>query len=114
MQLEAEYRAPVEHHNPMEPFATTVVRDENGRLTVYDKTQGVQNVGNYLCNVFGYSKRAARRLAIRRWRVRPGLRPCTGIFGRLGRAGVEALGPGVATPASRCSALRTVPPPGSA
>ncbi len=56
VQLEAEYGAPVEHHNPMEPFATTVVRDENGRLTVYDKTQGVQNVQNYLCNVFGYSK----------------------------------------------------------
>ena len=63
VQLEAEYRAPVEHHNPMEPFATTVVRDENGRLTVYDKTQGVQNVQNYLCNVFGYSKRDLRVLS---------------------------------------------------
>lgn len=60
VQLEAEYRAPVEHHNPMEPFATTVVRDENGRLSVYDKTQGVQNVQNYLCNVFGYSKEDLR------------------------------------------------------
>jgi|SRR5271157_301874 len=60
VQLEAEYRAPVEHHNPMEPFATTVVRDENGRLTVYDKTQGVQNVQNYLCNVFGYPKGGLR------------------------------------------------------
>jgi len=46
VQLEAEYLGPAEHHNPMEPFATTVVRDENGRLTVYDKTQGVQNVQN--------------------------------------------------------------------
>lgn len=54
-QVEAEYLGPAEHHNPMEPFATTVVRDENGRLIVYDKTQGVQNVRNYLCNVFGYS-----------------------------------------------------------
>jgi xanthine dehydrogenase YagR molybdenum-binding subunit len=60
VQVEAEYDAPVEHHNPMEPFATTVVRDENGRLTVYDKTQGVQNVQNYLCNVFGYSKEDLR------------------------------------------------------
>jgi xanthine dehydrogenase YagR molybdenum-binding subunit len=60
VQVEAEYRAPVEHHNPMEPFATTVVRDENGRLTVYDKTQGVQNVQNYLCNVFGCSKGTLR------------------------------------------------------
>ena len=44
VQVEAEYRVPVEHHNPMELFATTVVRDEDGKLTVYDKTQGVQNV----------------------------------------------------------------------
>ncbi len=63
VQLEAEYRAPAEHHNPMEPFATTVLRDENGRLTVYDKTQGVQNVQNYLCNVFGYSKGDLRVLS---------------------------------------------------
>lgn len=60
VRLEAEYWAPVEHHNPMEPFATTVIRDEDGRLTVYDKTQGAQNVQNYLCNVFGYPKSALR------------------------------------------------------
>ncbi|PKN62943.1 MAG: aldehyde oxidase [Deltaproteobacteria bacterium HGW-Deltaproteobacteria-15] len=56
VRIEAEYRGPCEHHNPMEPFATTVRRDENGMLTVYDKTQGVQNVQNYLCNIFGCSK----------------------------------------------------------
>ncbi len=60
VQLEAEYLGPAEHHNPMEPFATTVVRDENGRLIVYDKTQGVQNVRNYLCNVFDYSQEDLR------------------------------------------------------
>jgi len=60
VQLDAELRVPVEHHNPMEPFATTVVRDEDGRLTVYDKTQGVQNVQNYLCNVFGCTKNELR------------------------------------------------------
>jgi xanthine dehydrogenase YagR molybdenum-binding subunit len=60
VKIEAEYFAPFEHHNPMEPFATTVVRDENGRLTVYDKTQGVQNVQNYLCNIFGYPKDSLR------------------------------------------------------
>jgi xanthine dehydrogenase YagR molybdenum-binding subunit len=63
VQFEAEYRAPAEHHNPMEPFATTVLWDENGRLTVYDKTQGVQNVQNYLCNVLGYSKEDLRVLS---------------------------------------------------
>jgi xanthine dehydrogenase YagR molybdenum-binding subunit len=55
-KLEAEYRVPVEHHNPMEPFATTALHDGNGKLIVYDKTQGVQNVRDYLCNVFGYAK----------------------------------------------------------
>jgi xanthine dehydrogenase YagR molybdenum-binding subunit len=49
---EAEYFIPVEHHNPMELFASTVMWDGGGKLTVYDKTQGVQNVQRYLCNVF--------------------------------------------------------------
>ena len=49
---EAEYYVPIEHHNPMELYASTAIVDGNGRLTVYDKTQGIQNVHNYLCNVF--------------------------------------------------------------
>ena len=47
---EAEYVIPTEHHNPMELYATTAVWD-GGKLTVYDKTQGVQNVQRYLCSV---------------------------------------------------------------
>jgi xanthine dehydrogenase YagR molybdenum-binding subunit len=47
-----EYTIPVEHHNPMELFASTVIRGADGKLTVYDKTQGVQNVQRYLCSVF--------------------------------------------------------------
>lgn len=50
---EADYVIPSEHHNPMELYATTAVWDDNGRLTVYDKTQGVQNVQKFLCSVFG-------------------------------------------------------------
>src|SRR5882672_2274638 len=49
---EAEYYIPIEHHNPMELFASTVAWDGDGKLTVYDKTQGVQNVQRYLCGVF--------------------------------------------------------------
>jgi xanthine dehydrogenase YagR molybdenum-binding subunit len=49
---EAEYFIPTEHHNPMELFASTVMWDGGGKLTVYDKTQGVQNVQRYLCGVF--------------------------------------------------------------
>jgi xanthine dehydrogenase YagR molybdenum-binding subunit len=47
-----EYYVPIEHHNPMELFASTAVWEGGGRLTVYDKTQGVQNVHGYLCGVF--------------------------------------------------------------
>jgi xanthine dehydrogenase YagR molybdenum-binding subunit len=50
---EAAYHVPVEHHNPMELYASTVIYEAGGKLTVYDKTQGVQNVHNYLCGVFG-------------------------------------------------------------
>lgn len=49
---DADYLIPTEHHNPMELFASTVVWDGSGRLTVYDKTQGVQNVHKFLCSVF--------------------------------------------------------------
>jgi xanthine dehydrogenase YagR molybdenum-binding subunit len=49
---EADYVIPNEHHNPMELYATTTVWDGDGRLTVYDKTQGVQNVHKFLCSVF--------------------------------------------------------------
>jgi xanthine dehydrogenase YagR molybdenum-binding subunit len=49
---EADYVVPIEHHNPMELFASTVIRGTDGKLTVYDKTQGVQNVQRYLCGVF--------------------------------------------------------------
>src|SRR5690606_38679277 len=48
---QASYRVPVEHHNPMELFASTVIW-EGGRITVHDKTQGVQNVQRYICSVF--------------------------------------------------------------
>ena len=50
---EAEYYTPIEHHNPMELYAATVIYEDDGKLTVYDKTQGVQNVQRYLCSVFG-------------------------------------------------------------
>jgi xanthine dehydrogenase YagR molybdenum-binding subunit len=49
---QAEYFIPSEHHNPMELYASTVAWDGDGKLTVYDKTQGVQNVQRYVCSVF--------------------------------------------------------------
>ena len=55
-QVDAQYWGPMEHHNPMELYAATVVRDDSGKLTVYDKTQGVQNVEGYLSRIFRLPK----------------------------------------------------------
>jgi xanthine dehydrogenase YagR molybdenum-binding subunit len=49
---QGEYFIPMEHHNPMELFASTVTWDGDGQITVYDKTQGVQNVQRYVCSIF--------------------------------------------------------------
>ena len=37
----------------MEPHATTVVWEGDGKITVHDKIQGVQNTQGYIANVFG-------------------------------------------------------------
>ena len=50
---EAEYFVPIENHNPMELYASTVMWDGEGKLTIWDKTQGVQNVHRYICSVLG-------------------------------------------------------------
>jgi xanthine dehydrogenase YagR molybdenum-binding subunit len=63
VRVDAQYLAPVEHHNPMELFGATAIREPDGRLTVYDKTQGVQNVQNYLCKIFGYRPSELRVLS---------------------------------------------------
>ena len=60
---EADYFVPVEHHNPMELYASTVIWEGNGKLTVYDKTQGVQNVQRYLCGIFGLKSEDMRVLS---------------------------------------------------
>ncbi|MEH6567270.1 MAG: xanthine dehydrogenase family protein molybdopterin-binding subunit [Halopseudomonas sp.] len=51
--VEVQYSTPVEHHNPMEPHASTVHYLSDGQLEIYDKTQGVQNCMRYLEDVFG-------------------------------------------------------------
>ncbi|TMI98282.1 MAG: xanthine dehydrogenase family protein molybdopterin-binding subunit [Alphaproteobacteria bacterium] len=52
VQHEAEYWLPIEHHNPMEMHAATVIYEGKGKLTIYDKTQGVQNSQAYVASVF--------------------------------------------------------------
>ena len=58
-----DYRTPMEHHNPMECFGSTAVWEADGRLTIYDKTQGAQNSQRYVCNVFGLAKDKVRVLS---------------------------------------------------
>src|SRR5262249_9619910 len=53
----------VEHHNPMEMFGATVVWEGDGRVTVYDKTQGPVNCRNYLASVFGMDPDEVRVLS---------------------------------------------------
>ena len=62
-RVDVKYGAPAEHHNPMEPFASTAVWEENGTLTVYDKTQGVKNVQGFLCSQFDYNDDELRVLS---------------------------------------------------
>lgn len=60
--VSAKYHLATEHHNPMEMHATTVAWEGGGRITVYDKTQGPQNVQTYIANIFGFSKKNVRVL----------------------------------------------------
>jgi xanthine dehydrogenase YagR molybdenum-binding subunit len=60
VRIDAEYLVPAEHHNPIELFGATVVWHDSGALTVYDKTQGVLNLQQYLANVFSLDKRDLR------------------------------------------------------
>lgn len=55
--IAADYYAGVEHHNPMELFASTVIRGDDGHLTIYDKTQSSQNSRWYVSHVFGLPKK---------------------------------------------------------
>jgi xanthine dehydrogenase YagR molybdenum-binding subunit len=52
VKVEAEYRIPAEHHNPMEPHAAVAVW-EGDRLTIFDKSQEVYNVRKHLASSFG-------------------------------------------------------------
>ncbi|GBU18991.1 MULTISPECIES: xanthine dehydrogenase family protein molybdopterin-binding subunit [Methylobacterium] len=60
VKVREDYRLAIEHHNPMEPHASTVVREGDGKYTVYDKTQGVANSHGYLTAVFGLNKADVR------------------------------------------------------
>ncbi|MGB8193460.1 MAG: xanthine dehydrogenase family protein molybdopterin-binding subunit [Chitinophagaceae bacterium] len=63
VKVEAEYRHSTEHHNPMELFTTTTLYEGDGKLTIYDKTQGTINNQVFVANVFGLRYKDVRVLA---------------------------------------------------
>ena len=60
VKVEQEYFHDREYHNPMEPHATTVVWQGDGKILVHDKIQGVQATQKYVSSVFGLSKSDVR------------------------------------------------------
>lgn len=52
VKVEAEYRIPIEHHNAMEPHAA-IAFWQDGKLTIFDKTQEVYGVREHLASSFG-------------------------------------------------------------
>ena len=63
VQVDATYLTANEHHNPMEPHASTVLYQADGSLEIHDKTQGTQNCQDYLHKVFDLPKEKVRVLA---------------------------------------------------
>jgi xanthine dehydrogenase YagR molybdenum-binding subunit len=61
--IDVEYSQAAHHHNPLELFASTVIVEDDGTLTIHDKTQGVLNSRNYVCNVFGLDEEKVRVLS---------------------------------------------------
>ncbi|MBK1817007.1 xanthine dehydrogenase family protein molybdopterin-binding subunit [Luteolibacter yonseiensis] len=51
VKVEAEYHIPVEHHNPIEPHGATAFW-KDGKLRVFDKTQNVHQLRDYLAGLF--------------------------------------------------------------
>lgn len=56
VKVDAHFYSGVEHHNPMEMHASTVLWGEDGHLTIYDKSQGAQNCRWMVSHVFGLPK----------------------------------------------------------
>ncbi|HVF30218.1 MAG TPA: xanthine dehydrogenase family protein molybdopterin-binding subunit, partial [Pyrinomonadaceae bacterium] len=52
VKIEAEFRIPIEHHNPMEPHAAIALW-EGEKLTIFDKTQDVYGVRQHLSTRLG-------------------------------------------------------------
>ncbi|MET8363933.1 xanthine dehydrogenase family protein molybdopterin-binding subunit [Micromonospora sp. NPDC005194] len=62
VRVDATYRTPAYHNNPMEPHATTA-RWHDGRLLVHDSTQGAAPVQTTLAELFGLPQESVRVIA---------------------------------------------------
>nr|WKN35114.1 xanthine dehydrogenase family protein molybdopterin-binding subunit [Tunicatimonas sp. TK19036] len=60
IKVDGEYIQSAEHHNPMEPHASTVIWEGDGKLTIYDKTQSAANSQQYVCDIFGLPQEDVR------------------------------------------------------
>jgi CO/xanthine dehydrogenase Mo-binding subunit len=52
VKVEQTYSTPDEHHNPMEMHATLAVWQGDGKVTVYDSTQGISGVQKKVAAIF--------------------------------------------------------------
>ncbi len=57
--VDATYRTPMEHNNPMEPHSTIALWNDNG-LTLYDSTQGAHVLRAMLAPMFGLDPERVR------------------------------------------------------
>jgi xanthine dehydrogenase YagR molybdenum-binding subunit len=51
VKVEQEYNIPIEHHNPIEPQGATAFW-KDGKLTIFDKTQDIYQLRDYLADTF--------------------------------------------------------------
>jgi xanthine dehydrogenase YagR molybdenum-binding subunit len=59
VRVDATYRTPPEHNNPMEPHATTAVWEDD-RVTLYDSTQGASSSRDTLAQLLGLPPQGVR------------------------------------------------------
>ena len=62
-RFEGTFHHGSQHHNPLELFATTTVYEGEGKVTIYDKTQGTNNSQIYVANLFGLKFKNVRVIA---------------------------------------------------
>jgi len=62
VRVDATYRTPAEHNNPMEPHAT-IAAWQGDTLTLYDATQGPSRVASQIAAVFGLEPGGVRVIA---------------------------------------------------